>query len=177
MQNKEFIGETKTAKTFFSIFIIPSKDEIKYKDSTETVSQDLFQDSFGEDANQYASTPTQTAKFLSYDDPAFTINCTRMENFYHNLGIGNKSISKINMPSKNIFNIGGLSWFFADIKNEKVFLETKQGIYSQLYKNYQDLKKDNDKDNSQIKIVCFKKNRAKLEVLFDENMCRFQHWP
>lgn len=169
-QNKVLIGETKQAKTSFSIFIIPSKEEIKYKNSSAVIFQGKFKDSFGENANLYADKPTQTAKFLSYDDPAFPINCTKGINFYENIGVGDKSIEKINIPNKNIFNISGLSWLFTDIKNKTNFLETRNGIYSQLYRNYLELKKDTDKENAQIKIVCFRKNQAKLEVLFDENM-------
>lgn len=169
-QNKKLIGETKNAKTFFSVMIIPSRDPIKYINSANSGTQNNFKDSFGNDASNYANTPTQTAKFLSYDDPAFTINCFEGEDFYKNLEIGDQSISKINLPNKNIFNISGLLWLFTDIKNKTTFLETKQGIYTQLYKNYLELKKDTDKENSQIKIVCFKKNQAKIEVLLDENM-------
>jgi hypothetical protein len=167
--NKELIGETTSAKTFFSLFVIPSKDKIKFNSSAEP-SQTEFCDSFGNKAGRYANNPTQTAKFLSYDDPAFPINCTKGEEFYKNLGIGDESLSKINLPNKNIFNIAGLLWLFVDIKNKTTFEETNQGIYSQLYRNYVVLKKDTDKDNSQIKIVCFKKNQAKIEVLLDENM-------
>lgn len=169
-QNKELIGETKNAKTFFSVFIIPSKEIIKYIRSSESGLPNTFTDSFGNDAMHYANTPTQTAKFLSYDDPAFTINCTKGEDFYKNLCIGDQSISKINLPNKNMFNISGLLWLFLDIKNKTTFLETNQGIYSQLYKNYLEIKRDTDKENSQMKIVCFKKNQAKIEVLLDENM-------
>jgi len=169
-KNKEMIGETKKAKTSFSIFILPSEDEIKYISSPPILSQNKFKDSFGESSSQYAYKPTQTAKFLTYDDPAFTVNCTKGSKFYENICIGDEALSKINMPSKNVFGIAGLSWLFTDIKNKVDFLQTNHGIYAQIYENYLELKRDTDKENSQIKLVCFKKNQAKLEVLFDENL-------
>ncbi len=155
----------------FSLFVLPNNNEIIYI-SKQTGSTN-FKDSFGNDSTAYASTPTKTAKFLSYDDPAFTLNLTKGEQFYRNLGIGNKSLDKINIPV-DVFNISGLSWLFIELESKSIFEQTNLGIYAQLYKNYEKIKKNTDDENSQMKIVCYKKNQAKLEILIDENMTMYK---
>jgi uncharacterized protein (UPF0248 family) len=53
------------------------------------------------------------------------------------------------------------------------FEETGKGVYLQIFRNFQMLNKkfeDDPKYQAQMKIVCFKRNQAKLEILIDENM-------
>lgn len=162
--------------TYFEIYILPSTNKIIYnsigKSGSEN-SSDTFIDCFGNECSQYASIPTQTAKFLSFDDPAFTINCTQKEQFYKNLCIGKESLEKINIPSNNVLKIGSLNWIFSDISHPDVnFQSYNRGIYSQLFNNYIILNKEKDvySERINLKIICFKINQAKLEILLDENM-------
>ncbi|XHH09866.1 MAG: hypothetical protein ACFCUE_04360 [Candidatus Bathyarchaeia archaeon] len=132
-----------------------------------------FYDCFGNFSTGHPSKATQNAKFLSFDDEAFTLNCKRGKEFYQNLGIGNQSFPKINLPSGG-FTIAGLDWYFFDITKPSFdFEQVRSGIYDQLLSNYNRLVKDAGESaatRSAIKIVCAKKAQAKLEVLLDENL-------
>jgi hypothetical protein len=162
--------------TYFEIYILPSTNKIIYNSfgkSGAEKSSNTFIDCFGNECSQYASMSTQTAKFLSFDDPAFTINCTQKEQFYKNLDIGKESLEKINIPSNNVLKIGSLNWIFTDISHPDVnFQSFNRGIYSQLFNNYIRLNKEKDvySERINLKIICFKINQAKLEILLDENM-------
>ena len=96
-------------KTSFELYILPETGVIKYLNpvmllynkngsknidnnnklennsmnrSTSNKNKETgFIDCFGNKCSQLASTSTQTAKFLSFDDPAFTINCIKKRNF------------------------------------------------------------------------------------------------
>ena len=112
----------------------------------------------------YDSKPTQYAKFLSFDDPAFTINCKEGSEFYMNLGIGKESVEKINIPVKNVFTISGLKWMFVDISNPFFnFQDVNKGIIAQLYQNYRSLveqSRDVYHKQLQMKVICYKKNAS-----------------
>ncbi len=169
---------TKIGNTSFRIYILPSDSTIEFKKQTkkDDSKRVSFTDYFGNTVTDYASTPTKTAKFLSYDDPAFTINCTEKEKFYKNLGIGNASLEKIYTDSSQTFNINRLDWTFTDISNpDSKFVETKKGILTQIYENYHILSKDTSarvgvSDSVQLKIICIRINQAKQELLIDENL-------
>lgn len=169
----------------FNIVILPhvvySKGlVIQYRtDKEETVagSCEKFNDSFGSSAVQYASKTTINAKFMSFDDQAFTVNCCTGQDFFKNLGIGEESFSKINLPTGSMFRISGLNWYFFDIANPKFKFETaNSGIYDQLLINYQLLKRNEGipTRTSAMKIICAKEAQAKLEILLDENLT-FDH--
>ena len=97
-----------------------------------------FEDSFGTPATDYPSKTTINAKFVSFDDQAFTLNCKTGKDFYQNLGIGNQSFPKINMPSGCGFDISGLTWYFFDINVPEFQFEKKgAGIYDQLLRQLQ----------------------------------------
>ena len=123
---------------------------------------------------------TKTAKFLSYDDKAFTLNCKQKSEFYENIGIGDKSLKDIFFPQNQVFGMTGLSeikWMFTDISATHMdFVDTKKGIYSQIYENYKLLSDQKDKNKINytplLKIVCYKQNppSQKLEILIDDNM-------
>jgi len=132
-----------------------------------------FTDSFGKASSKIASGTTKTAKFLSYDDKAFTLNCKQNSEFYKNLGIGDKSFEKIYFPKEQTFTISQMKWAFMDISSsETKFIETRRGIYSQLYENYDIIASQNPTQKGMVllKVICYKEQQAKQEILIDENM-------
>jgi len=167
--------QTYSKKIPFSIIILPSKEKVEFRsvEKEPEEQQPEFVDSFGVKTTDYASTPTVTAKFLSYDDPAFPLNCKDKKEFYKNLGIGKRSHESINIPSESVFSIAGLNWMFTDIANPDLgFEKTGKGVYYQLWKNYKQLKAKGSsfETKSQTKVVCFKTAQAKMELLLDENL-------
>lgn len=165
---------TKIGNTSFRIYILPDDSLIEFKNKTkknDTV-KDSFIDYFGNKVLAYASTSTKTAKFLSFDDPAFTINCTKGESFYKNVGIGDTSLEKIYANPAQTFKINRLDWTFADISNpNSKFVETKKGILTQLYENYKQISKDKStRAKAQLKVICIRINQAKQELLINENL-------
>ena len=178
----EFLESTKTQKPnitrvgniSFRIYILPDDSVIKFKPQTKMNDSEetTFTDYFGNTVSAYASTSTKTAKFLSFDDKAFTLNCAQGISFYKNLGIGDSSLEKIYTDSSQTFTINRLDWTFTDISNPDFkFIETKQGILSQLYENYHLMSKDKStRAKSQLKIICIRINQAKQELLIDENL-------
>jgi hypothetical protein len=164
---------SKSGNIPFFIYVLPDKSEIEFKAKIEKISGgDSFIDYFGNSASSYASTPTKTAKFLSYDDKAFSINCKREREFYKNLGIGNTSLDKIYRPTDKTFNISGLEWTFTDISGvHPEFKDTRKGILMQLYENYYILSKDaGTSQRVHLKVICTRINQAKQELLIDENL-------
>lgn len=173
---KDFWGNIR-----FSIVVLPYSlvsDELKIEyrcdASVDFVLAQEFEDSFGTPATDYPSKTTINAKFVSFDDQAFTPNCKTGKDFYQNLGIGNQSFPKINMPSGSGFNISGLTWYFFDINVPEFQFEKKgAGIYDQLLNNYKLLSSRpgvSASRASNMKIICVKAAQAKLEVLLDENL-------
>ncbi|MBC8250573.1 MAG: hypothetical protein H8E89_03190 [Candidatus Nitrosopelagicus sp.] len=155
----------------FRIYILPNNSEIKVKEKEIVSSGNLFSDYFGNPSSGYASMPTTTTKFLSYDDKAFTINCKQKNDFYKNLGIGKESLQKIFRPKEKTFNISGLEWTFVDISNSThKFKNTGKGILTQLYENYKILSKGGHNEQINLKIICVRVNQAKQELLIDENL-------
>ena len=89
-----------------------------------------FTHSFGNKALDFPQVPTQTAKFMSFDDPAFSLNCKTKSAFYENLSIGNDSFKAINIPNDSVINIAGLDWIFTDLEDPSYkFDEIKKGIF------------------------------------------------
>lgn len=174
VKKQEFEGITDKGQSSFLIFILPGKDIIKYIDQENTKDEptDEFIDYFGNNASMYSARTTKNTKFLTYDDPAFTINCKQKNNFYKNIGIGKESLSKIYVPSTNKFTISNLEWVFTDILDPDYrFEETRQGFLSQIYKNYQNIKRDKGiRKQVQMKIMCMQISQAKQEILVEENL-------
>lgn len=174
----EFVKSAKfedfKTKSNFVLVVLPSSEKIEFKTESKQTSGDEFIDSFGNSDNLFGNKPTVNAKFLSYDDPAFTINLTRDEEFYKNLNICSSSLEKINIPMDEVFNISGLNWLFTSIDNPDVkFIKTNMGIYDQIFENYKVLiKKTGDIENkqSQMKTMCYKQTNAKIEILIDDNV-------
>ena len=162
---------TKQGNLTFRIYILPNNSEIKVKEKEITTESDSFLDYCGNISSEYASTPTTTTKFLSYDDKAFTINCKQKIDFYKNLGIGKESLQKMFRPKEKTFNISGLEWTFVDISNSKYrFKNTGKGILMQLYENYRILSKGGPNEQINLKVICVRVNQAKQELLIDENL-------
>lgn len=100
----------KGGQIFFEIYLLPSKEKINHIEVQEIGDQELkgnFIDSFGNASSKFPSKPSQTAKFLSFDDPAFSLNCQQEQKFYQNLHIGQESLEKINIPANDVFAIAG----------------------------------------------------------------------
>ena len=168
--------------TSFEIFVLPNDKFIAYTElDSHSSNREYFIDSFGMNCSLYDSKPTQNAKFLSFYYPAFTINCKEGNEFYMNLGIGKESVEKINIPVKNVFTISGLKWMFVDISNPFFnFQDVNKGIIAQLYQNYRSLveqSRDVYHKQLQMKVICYKRTQAKIEILIDENltMDRMKH--
>jgi hypothetical protein len=158
----------------FSLFLLPSEQPVEYHDLHPSEKSSAGIDSFGNQFTHFPDRPTQTAKFLSYDDPAFSLNFAQNEDFYKSLFIGNESYEKINIPAENVIEISGLNWIFADVSQPSFHFEkTGTGIYGQLWHNYNRLiNKAGDpySAKSQMKITCFKTTQAKVEILLDVNL-------
>jgi len=172
-KNLEF---KKPQKVLFRVYILPNNSKIEFIDKSKkkNLETESFTDYFGNLGTNYPSTKTKNTKFISDDDSAFTINCKQGKNFYKNLGISDSSFEKIFVDSSQTFIINKLDWTFTDISNPDFkFLETKQGILTQLHSNYTSLKKDKGKTaQAQLKITCVKLSNFKQqqEVIIDENL-------
>lgn len=168
-------GDIGDRRMKFLLFILPTNDPVEYRDiNSKPTNANSGIDSFGNSFSDFPSKSTQTAKFLSFDDPAFTLNFAKKEQLYKNLYIGNESHKKINMPADRVIRISGLKWVFADTTEPEFKFEKKnEGIYSELWHNYNELvKKAGDPYNakSRMKILCYKETNAKVEILLDENL-------
>lgn len=143
-------------------------DERSYVIDGESIRLDAF--NFPMDS--YASSPVvdKFSKFISYDDKAFTINCNQAESFYKTLGIGNKSLEKIKMPTD--YPISGLYWYFIPLFENLEFQKISGGLYAQLKQIYAELTlgKKSVSDRAELKIICTKRTQAKVEVILDENL-------
>jgi len=159
----------------FSVFVLPSNSTISYidKEKRNTTQTNGFTDSFGNHATAYAHSSTKTAKFLSFYEKAFTINCKQDTAFYQNIGIGRESLPHVFLPADQIFGILGLSWVFMDMSDiHQTFKEVRRGILSQLSENFQQLnsKGQTKREKSLLKIICFRSQQSKQEILLDDNL-------
>ena len=174
---EEINPEFPKIKTSFSLYILPNDENITVisKQMKKTFSNKT--DAFGNDLDYYPDKPTTGLFFCSYDDKAFTINCTVKEKFYETLGIGNNSHDKLSLPNSKKNSISGFDWYFLNLQSpDKIFTKRNQGIYHQLCQNYLDLKNEQNLTNtlSSLLVFCIKKNNAKLEVMLSENLAMEQ---
>ena len=181
---KEFFSFVKTGKVElnkprvidFSVYVLPSDLTINYieKEKDNTPPQiNGFTDSFGNHATAFASKSTKTAKFLSFYDKAFSINCKQDTDFYQNIGIGRQSLPHIFLPPDQTFTIKGLSWVFIDLNDiHQRFRQTMRGILAQLSENFQLLnsKGQTKREKSLLKIICLRQQQSKQEILLDDNL-------
>lgn len=159
----------------FRLVVLPEDKGIIYAGSESAPKPQANSiDSFGQGMGAFAKGTTRTAKFLSFDDPAFALNCAQGQKFYENLGIGEQSLERIEISSRRVFRISGLEWIFSDISNpHSEFLQTNKGIFLQLFENHEELKRRAGRkyvEQSMMKAVCFRRQQAKLEILMDENL-------
>jgi hypothetical protein len=162
----------------FRIIVLPFSllpdGNVEYRSDNDGDFGEEFEDCFGNRATDFPSKATINAKFVSFDDKAFSINCKTGKEFYQNLSIGNESFPKIFLPSDNGIRIAGLDWYFFDISEPSLRFAAKgSGIYDQLLSNYIFLSKRSGKSvihQSALKVLCTKRAQAKLEVLLDENL-------
>ena len=155
----------------FNLYVLPSNGNIVYEDHEKEESNKSATDAFGNKIKFYPTRPTTQAKFMSYDDPAFVVNCKQGVEFYKLLNTGYSSFEKINFYPQDYFKLAGLYWYFQNLgKNDMTFNRRTNGIYHQIYDNYLKLKK-NDTLEQQIvmKAVCMKQDNAKIEILLEEN--------
>jgi len=171
-------------KIFFELVVLPyimtepGKDYVEYRESTsEEAPEEEFTDSFGLKSTGYPSETTQTASFMSFDDGAFTINCTEGKDFYSNLGIGQESLKKINLPPEGECEVPGaseLKWYFFSIDDPDLkFDKQNTGFYDQLLFNYRELSRKagtSTEEKSIMKIIGLRKAQKKTEILLDENL-------
>ena len=107
-KEKIALKNSKNSAVFhFDIVVLPfsllSEGKVEYRCEEEAdCSGEEFEDCFGNPATGYPSKATINAKFVSFDDEAFTINCKTGKEFYQNLGIGDESFPKINLPRRRI---------------------------------------------------------------------------
>ncbi|MCL1970831.1 MAG: hypothetical protein FWF66_05190 [Candidatus Bathyarchaeota archaeon] len=169
----------KFSRFHFHLIVLPlpllSQGKIAYRSQDEKdVAGNSFEDCFGSPATGYPSESTISAKFFSFNDKAFTINCKEGQEFYQNLGIGNESLPKINLPVDRVIRIAGLEWYFFDLSDSLLNFEAKgSGIYDQLRSNYTFLSNRSGvsvRRQSSLKIICTKHTHDKIEVLLDENL-------
>lgn len=166
MLKRDFIP----GKTGFALYILPNKDEITYKLQNIEDTGSKFVDSFNSKSSNWPAKTTKGVTFLSYDDPAFTINCKEKQEFYQNIGISSNSLDGILLPASKAMNVAGLVWYFFNIKGKSTtFTKNNSGIYGQLYSIYSKIKTGDQKDVN-LKAIALKKTNAKLEVIIDENL-------
>ncbi len=160
----------------FVIYVLPKKGDIEYrKEEAETTDKSVFPDAFGNDCTAYSSGTTRTAKFLTFDDPAYTLNNKQKEYFYEEMGVGDKSLEKVEFPTRET-NIAGLTFYFLDLDNPNHQTEYRGlGFYRHIYDNYVALKGKRNKKiqshkGSRLKITGVKVNNAQKEILIDANL-------
>jgi len=167
--------ELKT-KANFRLIILPEDNAIKFKHKTTETKKNQNEnniDAFGNKFDEFAEKPTKNAKFLSYDDPAFTLNQTKRKGTYQQLGIGTETLEKINLPSPTLSR-AGIEFELYALDNTDLN-ENKQigaGLFNLIYKHYEILKKKEGKEQKQanIKITITQRNQAKMEIISDFNM-------
>ena len=159
----------------FWLYILPTNQKIIKKQENKGGAE--FVDAFGNTSTHFSSNTTLTAKFLSSDDKAFTINCTTKDQFYKNLGIGDISLTKVELPIDNMMWVAGYEWAFVDMQNPgKKFLPVKGGILYQLKRNYEQLKKDHTRkvEFVMVKVMCMIRIQNKIEIILNENLTLLQ---
>ena len=166
---------TKPGTIRFEIYVLPDDSTIEFRENEKNKKNDSIQNSFidyfGNKSSKYPSKTTQTAKFLTFDDEALTVNCMKDADFYKNLGIGDGSFKKIFTNKSQTFTISQLKWIFVDMFDiHSKFHETKKGILTQLYENYNIMK---DKSVSILvgsKVICIQSKKSQQVLLINENL-------
>ncbi|MCW4008926.1 MAG: hypothetical protein NWF09_09610 [Candidatus Bathyarchaeota archaeon] len=170
-------SEDLNEKRFFRIAVLPFSAlnrEIVYR---EKASEGFnFTDAFGNQALCFAKDTTQTAKFLSADDPSFTLNNVKIKDMYKQLNLGDSSVKKINLPMDRMVKIGDLRFLMADLAfPDIVFPRKNTGFYDNLlncFLMYDQYTSVNVKGT--LIILCVNIQKSKMEVLFHFNFSHRQ---
>ena len=157
---------------FFSLYVLPSDDDIKYEETRKIKLDEPIIDAFGNETGYHPTGKTVNAKFMSYDDLAFTLNCKEEAEFYKLLHIGFESFGKVNFYPQDYFFLSGLLWYFQfQSTKDDITFDRKSGIYDQLSHCYSKMaEKGTIEQEIAMKVICMKKNQAKIEILIEENL-------
>nr|WP_276977015.1 hypothetical protein [Ferrimicrobium acidiphilum] len=169
----KLIGMTIKKSESFMIFVLPSRSAVTYigVDDSSNISVAGL-DAFGNQIGYYPSKPTSTAKFVSFDDSAFTLNMANGADFYNGLFVGADSHRKVEIPSGLIERISGFDWLFANMEDPCMEFKSKgAGVYAKLWAAREAMPRGNQLvRKANLKVVCFRKSQSKIEVLIDENL-------
>ena len=162
----------------FMVLVLPTKEAITWDISGRQA--DVFEDVFGHESAELAPNKTTfNSKFLSPDDPSFTMKCRKnAAGVYDNLNLSKQSYMRINLHNEDLFSLSRLLWYFGtntDVKNrkrqpreteteeQKVRLSgiKKHGFYAQI----RDMSEVGYDDH---RIMCLKRDNSKVEILLDE---------
>lgn len=177
VKTRDYNKENNKFQTRFRIYLLPNDKTIKAVEE-KTQAQHMFRDVTGNLVSGYPSKPTRFAKFVSFDDQAFTPNGSKGQEFYKHIGIGDNTLNKITLPVNRMFTSAGLTWIFIDMNNpDNIFdnhLVNGRGILYQLFKNYELLTTSARgiyKDMAMMKILCMQiETKTKVKILIDENL-------
>lgn len=147
--------------TFYLLPINAKENEIEYKSTKEQYSNNK-------------STKESNAKFISVNDPAFSLNLQQsMQNLKKMTGLTDEVFKKIILNPNH--SINGLYWqFFETGTRNKDLLENIKivGILK-LFKELDSKLKDDYETQGALKIICFQQDRQtpqKITILISENM-------
>lgn len=159
---KNIASDLELRKSNLSLYLLPINakgNNIDYK---------------SEKAEEYSnkkSTKMSNAKFISVDDPAFSLNLqSQMKNLKKITGLNDNIFQKIVLNRNH--NISGLYWQFFKIGNQNIDLLKDIriiGIYK-LFKELYNRVSDDYGTNGALKIVCFQQDQQKITILISENM-------
>ncbi|MGI0102672.1 MAG: hypothetical protein ACREA7_08780, partial [Nitrosotalea sp.] len=169
----------------FNIYVLPSDGIIRYVQSKSGKSSgEEFFDCLGNKVSSYAKNSVGKAKFCTFNDLAYSLFGKKNEDFWKMLSIGKESVERITIDPSRIFkDKAQLSWIFVDlVEPENKFddvLKT-QGIFHQIKKNYEKLKKSSQgkiRNFPNLKVLCMKIDNSSYHVYVDENiaMSRLEH--
>lgn len=178
---EEDTGEKRKRKSqsmSFKVFVLPTRDKIGWDIAGRP--SDEFVDVFGNVSTERApNKATFNSKFLSTDDPSFTVKCRKdISDVYDDLNLSKESYLRINLHNEDLFSLSGLFWYFGtneDAKNRKRQPREdeseeqpvrrsgikKHGFYAQI----RDMAEAEWGDH---RIMCIKRDNAKVEILLDE---------
>lgn len=157
----------------FMIFVLPNRSAVSYVGSGNSSDSGVDKlDAFGNRIGQLPSKPTRTAKFVSFDDGAFTLNMAKGSDFYEGLFIGSASHGNVEIPPGLPERIAGFDWLLVNIEDPEMKFDAKgAGVYAKLWAAREAMTRgDRLIRKASLKVVCFRTTQSKIEVLLDENL-------
>ena len=165
---QQFVTEGKSVN--FYLYVLPSDNPIEYDETRKKKLNKPIIDAFGNKTEYYPTRPTIEAKFMSDDDPAFTLNCKKNEEFYKLLNMGFESFEKVNFYPQDYFFLSGLQWYFQISDESHIENRITNGIYHQLVDIYSTMNNSTLEQKVSVKVICMKISNAKIEILIEENL-------